>query len=154
MVIAQASRATGYSAHKRVLIDTNVWLYHLEGHAEFGHAASQLLRAVERGTIEGIVSEITLMEIQVRPLRLDLQDIADQYEILLYHFPNLVLAPVIRAVLTMAARLRAKYNLKSPDAIVLATGLHNGATLAVSNDKQWQRVTEITTKPLKGNRKT
>lgn len=149
MVISHSGRGATYRDHKRVLIDTNVWLYHLEGHAEFGHAASQLLRAVERGNIEGVVSELTLMEIQVRPLRLDRQGIADQYEVLLDHFPNLVLAPIVRGVLTSAAQLRAKYSLKPPDAIVLATGIHNGATLAVSNDKQWQRVSEITTKPLK-----
>jgi predicted nucleic acid-binding protein len=152
MVTPPGARRRDYLGHQRVLIDTNVWLYHLEGNAEFGAAASELISAVELGVIEGVASELTLLELQVRPLRLERQDIADHYEILLDHFPHLVLAPVIRDVLTLAAVLRAKYNLKTPDAIVLATGIRHGATLAVSNDQQWKRVAEITTKPLKGQR--
>lgn len=152
MVAPPTVRHRGYLGHQRVLIDTNVWLYHLEGNAEFGAAASELIAAVERGVIDGIASELTLLELQVRPLRLERQDIADQYEILLDHFPHLMLAPIVRDILTLAAILRAKYKLKTPDAIVLATGIRHGATLAVSNDQQWQRVAEITTKPLKTQR--
>lgn len=149
MVAPGAARRANFKGHHRVLIDTNIWLYHLEGNAEFGAAASELISAVEQGVIEGVVSELTLLELQVRPLRLRRQDIADHYEILLDHFPHLVLAPIIRDILTLAAALRAKYNLKTPDAIVLATGIRHGATLAVSNDQQWQRVAELTTRPLK-----
>lgn len=149
MVAPPRARRRDYQGHQRVLIDTNVWLYHLEGNAEFGTAASELLSAVEHGVIEGVASELTLLELQVRPLRLKRQDIADHYEILLDHFPHLLLAPIIRDILGLAAVLRAKYNLKTPDAIVLATGIRHGATLAVSNDQQWQRVAEITTRPLK-----
>jgi predicted nucleic acid-binding protein len=142
-----------FSGHRRVLIDTNVWLYHLEGNPEFGDAASEVISAMERGVFQGIVSELTLMELQVKPLRLDRQDIADEYELLLDHFPNLVFAPVLRDVLTFAAWLRAKYLLKAPDAIVLATRVKQGATLAISNDQQWQRVAEISTRPLKSSKR-
>lgn len=151
MVSPRPNTGSAYQGHRRVLIDTNIWLYHLEGSAEFGPAAADLLRAVEHGEIEGVASELTLMEMQVRPLRLDRQDIADQYELLLDHFPHLLLAPVARDILLTAAALRAKYKLKSPDAIVLATGIRRGATLVVSNDRQWQRVKEIETKALKAS---
>jgi predicted nucleic acid-binding protein len=63
----------------------------------------------------------------------------DEYELLLTSFPNLLLAPVTRNVLSLAATLRARYGLRTPDAIVLATGIRNGATLAVTKDVQWQR---------------
>jgi predicted nucleic acid-binding protein len=152
MVTTPTARRRDYLGHQRVLIDTNVWLYHLEGNAEFGTAASELISAVEHGLIEGVASELTLLELQVRPLQLERQDIADHYEILLDHFPHLIFAPIMRDVLTLAAVLRAKYTLKTPDAILLATGIRHGATLAVSNDQQWQRVAEITTKQLKARR--
>lgn len=137
-----------YVGHAKVLIDTNVWLYHLGAHSEFGSAASHLIGAMEFGAYQGIVSELTLMELQVRPLQLKRQDIADEYELLLDHFPHLTVAPVSRDVLSLAAALRAKYRLKTPDAIILSTGIRNGATLAVSNDKRWHKVKEIQTSTL------
>jgi predicted nucleic acid-binding protein len=136
------------SGHRRVLIDTNIWLYHFEGNRQFEKAASAMISDLELGVFEGIVSELTLMELQVRPFQLDRQDIADEYELLLANFPHLIFLPVTRDVLTFGAHLRAKYRLKTPDAIILSTGIRNGATLAVSNDQLWQRVREIEVRPL------
>lgn len=138
-----------WRGHKRVLIDTSIWIYHFEGHGEFGAAAGEVVAAMERGDFEGIVSELTLMELLVRPLKLARQDVADEYELLLTNFPNLILAPVRRDVFTLAAGLRAHYGIKTPDAIVLATGIRNGATLAMTNDAAWQRVIELPCRLLK-----
>jgi predicted nucleic acid-binding protein len=142
---------TTYIEQEKVLIDTNVWLYHLEGNAQFGEAAAELIGDLERGSFKGVASELTLMELQVRPLQLKRQDIADKYELLLDHFPNLVLAPITRDILAYAAVLRAKYGLKTPDAIILSTGVRHGATLAFSNDKLWQKVSGIETRPLRAS---
>lgn len=57
---------------------------------------------------------------------------------MLSYFPNLELAPVSRDVLLDAAGLRARYRLRTPDAIVVATGLQSGATAAVTNDDSWR----------------
>jgi PIN domain-containing protein len=70
---------------------------------------------------------------------------ADDYETLLSYFPNLQLEPVSRGILLEAAGLRARYGLRSPDAIQLATGLQAGATLAVTNDRAWRKVPYIKT---------
>jgi predicted nucleic acid-binding protein len=136
------------SGHHKILIDTNVWLYHLGAHPQFGQPASALIGAMEQGSFEGVVSELTLMELQVRPLTMRRRDIADQYELLLDHFPHLNMVPVSRDVLNLAASLRARYRLKTPDAIILSCGIRNGATLAVSNDQRWQQVKEISTAAL------
>lgn len=131
--------------HRRTLIDTRVWIYHFEQNPVFSKAAGAVLERLEDGRFEGIASELTLLEIIVRPLELERQDVADEYEILLTRWPNLRLEPVTRDVLLEAARLRAAHGLKTPDAIVLATGLQAGATLAVSNDRAWRRVSGIET---------
>jgi len=81
----------------------------------------------------------------VRPLQLGRQDAADDYETLLSYFPNLQLEPVSRSTLLEAAGLRARYGLRSPDAIQLATGLQAGATLAVTSDGAWRKVPDIKT---------
>jgi uncharacterized protein len=73
------------------------------------------------------------------------QDAADDYETLLSHFPNLQLEPITRGILLEAAGLRARFRLRTPDAIQLATGLQAGATLAITNDEGWRDLTVIET---------
>ena len=129
--------------HRRVLIDTSVWIYCLEQHERFGPAAMTVIDALEAGRFDGVSSELTLLELLVRPLQLDRQDIADEYELLLTHFPNLALEQVTRRILLDAASMRARHRLRVPDAIHLATALRSGATLAVTNDANWRRVSDI-----------
>jgi predicted nucleic acid-binding protein len=133
------------AGHKRVLIDTSLWIYHFEGHPEFGGASSDLIAALERGQFRGVASELTLLELTVRPLSLGRQDAADDYETLLTYFPNLDLAPISRDILMRAAGLRARYRIRTPDAIQVATGIELGATLALTNDDAWRALPMLET---------
>ena len=132
-----------FANHQRVRIDTSIWIYHFEQNPEYAPAATQVIERLEDGKFRGIASELTLLELTVRPLQLGRQDAADDYETLLSYFPNLQLEPVSRGILLEAASLRARYGLRSPDAIQLATGLQAGATLAVTNDGAWRKVPDI-----------
>lgn len=132
-----------FANHQRVLIDTSIWIYHFEQNPEFALAAAQVIERLEDGKFHGVASELMLLELTLRPLQLGRQDAADDYETLLSYFPNLQLEPVSRGVLLEAAGLRARYGLRSPDAIQLATGLQAGATLAVTNDRAWRKVPDI-----------
>ena len=138
--------------HERVLIDTSVWIYHFEGNARFGDAADDIIEELESGRFKGVASELTLLEIIVKPLQMRRQDAADDYETLLSFFPNLELVPISRAILLDAAALRARHRLRTPDAIQLATGLSSGATLAITNDGAWSKVSGIETLLLSGLR--
>ena len=134
-----------FGKHKRVLIDTSIWIYHFEQHPKFAEPAGRLIGNLEDGKFRGIASELTLLELTGRPLQLGRQDVADDYEILLGYFPNLEFEPITRVILLDAAGLRARYRLRTPDAILLATGLRAGATLAVTNDEAWRAVPIIET---------
>jgi len=46
-------------------------------------------------------------------------------------------------VADLAAQLRARYRLSTPDAIQIATALDAGATGFIGNDKGWRKVQEI-----------
>jgi predicted nucleic acid-binding protein len=125
-------------SHKRVLIDTSVWVYHFEQHPVLALPACRVIEGLEAGKFRGVASELTLLELTVRPLQLGRQDVADDYEVLLGHFPNLELQPTSREVLLEAAGLRARHRIRTPDAIQIATGVRFGATLAVTNDDAWR----------------
>ncbi|GAC1587284.1 MAG: PIN domain-containing protein [Sphingomicrobium sp.] len=131
--------------HRRILLDTSVWIYHFEQNATFGEAAGYVIEQLEVGKFRGVASELTLLELIVKPLQLGRQDAADDYETLLSYFPNLTLEPITRDVLLEAAALRARYRLRTPDAIQLATGFKCGATLAITNDEGWRHVAGIDT---------
>jgi len=96
--------------------------------------AGRLIDALEQGAFRGVIMEMTLMQLTVRPLPL----VADEYELLLSYFPNLELEPVSREVLLDAAAWRARHRLRTPDAILLATGMRSGTTAAVTNDDRWR----------------
>jgi predicted nucleic acid-binding protein len=131
------------SAHKVIAIDSCVWIYHLENHPEYAALTRQVLEAVEGGTCRAVSSELTLLEILVRPLQMELLDVADEYELLFSGFPNLSLEPISRDILLQAATIRARHGLRTPDAIVAATAIAAEATLLVTNDRHFSQVPEI-----------
>jgi predicted nucleic acid-binding protein len=130
-------------AHKRVALDTSIWIYHFEARPDYLPLTTKILNAVSRGKCEAIVSELCLLEILVRPLQLGLDDVADEYETLLTHFPYVQLVAMSRSVLLEAAALRAYHRIRTPDAIILATAITSGATRIITNDKRWKKVEEI-----------
>jgi len=88
-----------------------------------------------------VTSVVTVMELTVRPWQLGRSAVAREYEALLVHFPNLVLADVTRDVARRAAQLRAQYNIRPADALQAATALLDGATAFVTNDRKLTRLT-------------
>ena len=138
-----ATLASALAGHRLIALDTSVWIYHFEGSAAYGQAADSVLEAISQGRIGAVASELVLLELLVAPLKKGAQDVADEIELTLLHFPNLQLAPVTRAVLVRAAEIRARYGLRTPDAIMLATAVESGATLAVTNDAAWRKVEEV-----------
>jgi predicted nucleic acid-binding protein len=128
------------SEHRLIGLDTAVFIYHLEGHPKYLSLTRSVLRAVQSGVCQGVVSTVTIMELTVHPWRVNRADVARQYEMLLANFPNLKLIDVNRDVARRAAQLRARYNLRPADALQVATALLNHATLWVSNDKKLKRL--------------
>lgn len=131
------------SSHHIIALDSCVWIYHLENHPEYASLTKQVLEAVEAGTCKAVASELTLPEILVRPLQLDLPDVADEYELLLTSFPHFSLDPISRDILLHAANIRAHHGLRTPDAIVAATALAAQATLLLTNDRHLSKIPGI-----------
>jgi predicted nucleic acid-binding protein len=138
-----AALASALAGHRLIALDTSIWIYHFEGSAAHGPTADSVLEAVSEGQVAGVASELVLLELLVAPLKKGAQDIADEIELTLLHFPHLQLAPVAYTVLLRAAEIRARYGLRTPDAIMVATAVESGATLAVTNDDAWRKVKEV-----------
>lgn len=105
----------------RVYLDTNVFIYGIEGFERFENEIGALFGAVDRGDIEAATSELTLTEALVKPFREGNATHQQIYQEALQNRASFHLVPVIRPILVEAARLRALTGLRLPDAIHLAT---------------------------------
>ena len=122
-----------------MLIDTSVLIAYFEP-SDATHALAALLVVsfVRTGRNAAVVSPITAMELLVRPLRVAPQSAVHVHDFLI-HTPNVTLLPVDLHVAQEAASLRATHNFKTPDALVIATGLVGQVGHLVTNDAEWKK---------------
>lgn len=128
---------------KLVAVDTNCFIYHLQSddYPQQGALVEQLFRRIAGG-LRAVTSVITVTEIMTLPRRLGLDEVAYQYKMLLVNFPNLEIRDVTISVADRAAALRARFGLKTPDALQIATGIVSGADCFITFDHDLQRVAE------------
>jgi predicted nucleic acid-binding protein len=121
-------------------LDTAIFIYHFERHPRYFPLTQEIFSGIEAGLRKGVTSTITLMEIIVKPLAVGRQDIARKYEALLVNFPNLDIVDLDRNVIRQAARLRAEYRIRPPDAIQASVSLLYGADVFITNDGLLKRL--------------
>lgn len=124
-----------------MLVDTAPIIYLLEGHAQFLPLFIGLFEAEAAGELQITLSTITLAEVLTGPLRAGNDALAQRYEKALAHY---TVAPVSSTVAVLAARMRARYGLKLPDAIQLANALDQEAAALVTHDRDFARVEGLT----------
>lgn len=129
--------------NKIIALDTNLFIYVFEQHSEFGEKAKVILEQIENGFVTAVASSISLTEILVKPIREGNLTLENQYKLLFSHFPNLTILPIDNVVAERAAYLRGKYNIKTPDALIMATAIVANADLFISNDQRLETVKEM-----------
>ncbi len=133
------------SSHRLRLygVDAMLFVYHFEDNPEFGSRAAEIFQGAEDGRHQLVTSVLSLMEVLVIPKRHGMTTLAQRYREIFESFPNLKVLPIDEAIVETASDLRAKYNLRTPDSLHLATAIRGGADAFLSNDKALQRVNEI-----------
>lgn len=120
-----------------VLVDTAPWIYLLQDHPDFAPRFAGLFVAAEEGALELALSTITLAEVLTGPCKAGQMALAKRYEKALTCYQ---VVPLSVAVASEAARLRARYGLKLPDATQLASALDIGAAALVTHDRDFSAV--------------
>ncbi|MEO0541104.1 MAG: PIN domain-containing protein, partial [Cyanobacteria bacterium P01_A01_bin.105] len=124
-------------------LDTNIWIYALEGYSAFRADLMQLFEQIQAGTLTGVTSELTLAELLVQPYRDGNSDQQALYKKAIANRKNFWVVPVFRNLLIDAARIRGRTPLKLPDAIHAATALRSECTSFLTNDRQFQNLTDM-----------
>jgi predicted nucleic acid-binding protein len=127
-------------AYRTIGLDTSVFIYHLEAHPDYQKITHNILFMIEDRKFKAFTSAITLMEINVRPLKLGRDDIARKYEALFINYPNLSIVDIDRDVARLAAKLRAGFNIRPAGALKAAACLAKGSKAFITNDHTLKRL--------------
>ena len=126
-----------------VALDTAPLVYFIEEHPGYLHLVTAFFEAVEDAKFQVVTSYVTLLEVLVHPISRNDPGLASQYRGILLDARGLTSLPVNEHVAEGAASLRAQYNLRTPDAIQLSTGIQAGASFFLTNDLQLPAIPEL-----------
>jgi predicted nucleic acid-binding protein len=130
--------------HQRIMFDTAPIVYFIEEHEVFGEIADEIFKMIKDDlSYRSFSSVITITEVLTQPLRKSRRDIYEKYREFLLNSSNFVIYSIDPIIAEKAAELRAKYGIKTPDAIQLAVGIENNGTIFITNDSDLKRVNEI-----------
>jgi predicted nucleic acid-binding protein len=124
-------------------LDSAPLIYFVEAQPRYGPLVAEVFQRIGIGQIAGHTSVVTLTEVLVKPLLTADHALVATYRDLLLNSEGFETSPVDRAAAEHAAELRARYNLRTPDALQLAVALRDGCQAFLTNDMRLKRVTEL-----------
>lgn len=105
--------------------------------------ADIVFRWLENPSHRAVTSTVTMTEMLVKPYEIDPKKLPGDIFTLLSVYPNVEwIAPDLE-VARAAAELRARYRLKSVDALQIATAIRGQATCTIANDAAFRRITGL-----------
>jgi predicted nucleic acid-binding protein len=119
----------------RIFLDTNFFIYLVEGTGPRAARAKYLLRAFSVRKDEVLTSVMSLGEMLVMPMRNGDFALAQQYRKIL-RGQGVTLLPFLETSAETLARIRIDKKIKAPDAIHLATAGTAGCDLFLTNDER------------------
>ena len=131
---------SGVPDGSRILLDSVSIVYYLERNPRYFAAAAEWMERVNAGRLSAAASVLVFAEILVPAYRAGNAAAARKARSALERVPNFEVVEVSAAVSDAAARLRAEHNLRTPDALHVATALNEGAGWIVTNDRALKRV--------------
>jgi predicted nucleic acid-binding protein len=115
-------------------LDTPPFIYFVEQHPNYINLVREIFRRVDTGAVTGYSSVITLTEVLTQPKRLQNSIVESEYRNLLLYSRNFNLVPVDYSIAESAADFRARYRLRTPDALQLAAAFSIGCQAFLTND--------------------
>jgi len=124
-------------------LDSAPLIYYIEESPQYIAVVQPFFDALDRSAFQAITSTVTLLEVLVHPLRRRDQKLAEQYCDILTNSPGLRTIPVYEDIAQIAAQIRARYPIRTPDAIQLATSIHQGASFFLTNDRRLPAIPQL-----------
>ena len=128
---------------QRLYIETASFIYYVEDHSKYSDKMERIFGEIDQLQIEIMTSVITLTETLTIPLRTGDKTVEQAYRMLLQATQNITLMPITVRTAERAANLRAQYNLRTPDALHVASAIEAGCDGFLTNDLTLRRITEL-----------
>ena len=119
---------------QRLYTETAPLIYYVEENPTYVAKMDAIIEAIEDRPIEAFSSVITLTEVLTHPSKLGNARLAQKYRDILLHSGGFRLLPVTSRIAESAADLRARYNLRTPDALHVAAGIDARCDAFLTND--------------------
>ncbi len=126
----------------RIALDTAPLIYWIEDHTEYAPVLEALFTTRDPARHTLVTSALTLLEVLVVPYRRADDALAGSYEAALTG-GDIDLVALDVGVLRVAAVLRARFRIATPDAIQLACALASGCTTFVTNDRRLPEIPSL-----------
>ncbi len=104
---------------------------------------TEIFQRIDSGQLLSMTSAITLVEVLARPIQLGEDELVERYKALLTEGEYFELVEIDNEIAGEAARLRAKYQLRTPDAIQVAAALISGCEAFLTNDIRLRKISEL-----------
>jgi predicted nucleic acid-binding protein len=112
----------------------------LEDLKPYSRLTEAIFAALAEGKFTAVLSTISMTELLVKPFAEGKKEAVEACEVFLQGLPNSRWVPPRPEIAKEAARLRASYRLRTPDALLIATALVEGAKAFLTNDTDLKRV--------------
>ena len=120
---------------KNVFFDTAPFIYVFENKLPYKNLLTPIFLAVDDGKIHAVSSLITVIEVLSMPYRFEQWDLVETYRKIFGHLSKIDVLPLTMETTDLAAQVRGKHNLKTPDAIQWATATLHNVDHFLTNDK-------------------
>ena len=124
-------------------LDTTPLIYFIEENPTYLETIRPFFVGMDRGEFRVVTSTVTLLEVLVHPFRRGERALAQQYRDILLGAEGLTTLSLSQDIAEEAARLRASHNIRTPDAIQMATALRAGASRFLTNDARLPSLPEL-----------
>ena len=134
-------------------LDTTPLIYYTEANPTYIEVVDPFFKAVERGEFIVVTSIVTLLEVLVRPFRDGDLELAQKYRDFLFDSDNVSMRFLSQKIVEEAAHLRAFHNIRTPDAIQIATAIDADASFFLTNDTRLPSLPNLKTLVLEDLKK-
>ena len=127
----------------RICIDSAPFIYFIEKNPKYLGLLRPFFAEINAGKIDALTSTITLLEVLVLPFKTKNEPLAEKYRDILLYAEGLTTFEIFHEVSELSSKLRAKYSIRTPDAIQIAVGIIYGADAFLTNDSGLKKVKDI-----------
>jgi|DewCreStandDraft_4_1066084.scaffolds.fasta_scaffold47070_2 predicted nucleic acid-binding protein len=131
------------SGIKKIGIDTAIIIYFMESNPLYNNLIYNVFQRISNGSLLGITSIITLIEVLIHPIRQGNTKLQEQYTNLLLDSNNFYTISANSSIAKIAAQIRSCYDIRIPDAIQIATAKANGCEVFLTNDINLRRIGDL-----------